>query len=75
LQFRTVRGTHAAYGESRTRGWKPGRLMLVFKNPVKVFLTFFGRRLQEVDQKKNPVQIILFFPFKSTNQRKETKFR
>jgi hypothetical protein len=47
-------------------------LMLVSKQPVNVFLTFFCRRLQDGAQKKNPVQIILFFLFKSNNQRQKT---
>jgi hypothetical protein len=36
-------------------------LMLVFKHPVKVFLTFFGRRLQGGAQKKEPHSDYLVF--------------
>jgi hypothetical protein len=54
----------AEYAEFRTRRWKPERLMLLFQHPVSVFLTFFGRQLQDGTQKKNPIQIILFFYLK-----------
>jgi hypothetical protein len=36
-------------------------LMLVSKHPVKVFLTFFGRRLQDGAKKKEPRSDYLVF--------------
>jgi hypothetical protein len=62
--------TYDAYAAlSKTPHALADGLKLVSKHPVKVFLTFFGRRLQDGAQKKNPIQIILFFPFKSNNKR------
>jgi len=36
MQFRTVRGTHAAYGELRTRRWKAERPMFFFNTLLRL---------------------------------------